>query len=45
MTEESFAELIEDLTDLTIEEKYISSDARPGRTDEKWLNVFLRKIV
>ena len=36
--------LAEDTTEeLTIEEEWITADARPGRGDEKWLNLILRK--
>lgn len=41
MTEESFAEVLQDIPGLRLERQYITSDARPGRADEKWLNVFL----
>lgn len=43
MTETSFAALMQNITSLTIEEQWITSDVRPGRGDEKWLNVILRK--
>lgn len=43
MTETSFAALMQDITALEIEEQWITSDVRPGRGDEKWLNVILRK--
>ncbi len=41
--EESFAALIRPFNDLSVIEQWVSSDARPGRADEKWLNVILRK--
>ena len=43
MTEESFKELLQKIGNLEIEETWITSDVRPGRGEEKWLNLFLRK--
>lgn len=43
MTEETFAELLEGIEDIGIEEQWITSDVRPGRGEEKWLNLILRK--
>lgn len=43
MTEASFADLISGIDGLKIEEQWISSDVRPGRGEEKWLNLILRK--
>ena len=43
MTEDSFAELLRDVGGATIEAQWITSDARPGRGEEKWLNLILRK--
>lgn len=43
MTEDSFAALIQNVKDLEIEEQWITSDVRPGRGMEKWLNLILRK--
>ena len=43
MTEETFAKLIQDMAELEIEEQWITSDVRPGRGEEKWLNLILRK--
>ena len=42
-TEETFAQLIAGVPALHVEEQWVSGDARPGRQDEKWLNVILRK--
>lgn len=42
-TEETFLKYIEDVQGLTIEETWITADARPGREEEKWLNLILRK--
>ena len=44
LTESSFAELINEVTGFEIVEEWITSDVRPGREEEKWLNVILRKI-
>lgn len=43
MTENSFAEMIKDIENLKIEEQWVTSDVRPGRGEEKWLNLILRK--
>ena len=42
-TERTFAQLITGVPALHVEEQWVSGDARPGRQDEKWLNVILRK--
>lgn len=43
-TLEAFTAFIKDLDHVTIEEHWITGDVRPGREDEKWLNLILRKI-
>ncbi len=43
MTEETAKGLLKDTGGLVIEEQWITSDARPGRGEEKWLNLLLRK--
>ena len=43
MTEDSLEKLVQDVKGLEIEETWITSDVRPGRGGEKWLNLFLRK--
>lgn len=43
MTEERIENLLEKINGLKIEETWITSDVRPGRGKEKWLNLFLRK--
>ncbi len=43
MTEETFAEFIGEIEDLEVEEQWITLDVRPGRGEEKWLNLILRK--
>ena len=42
-TEESFAALLKNSADFDILETWITGDVRPGREDEKWLNVILQK--
>ncbi|MDO4491865.1 MAG: class I SAM-dependent methyltransferase [Lachnospiraceae bacterium] len=42
-TEESLLEILRPISELTMEECWITEDVRPGRGDEKWLNVILRK--
>ena len=43
MTEETFAEFLNEIKDLKVEEQWITSDVRPERGEEKWLNLILRK--
>lgn len=43
MTEETFVDFIHEMKGLQIEEQWISSDVRPKRGEEKWLNIILRK--
>ena len=45
MTEEMFGELLRKIPELVVEEQWITSDVRPGREEEKWLNILLRKKV
>ncbi|MBR5041094.1 MAG: class I SAM-dependent methyltransferase [Clostridiales bacterium] len=40
LTEENLKKLLEDVDGLTLESFMITSDVRPGRENEKWLNVF-----
>ena len=42
-TEDTFDKFIKVIQELTIEEEWITSDVRPGRGEEKWLNLILRK--
>lgn len=42
-TEESFRLFLPDIPKLRIAECWITADARPGRADENWLNLLLRK--
>lgn len=43
-TLELFEEYIADVPELKIEEYWISGDVRPGRGEEKWLNLIMRKL-
>jgi hypothetical protein len=40
-TEDNFNELLNEIPGLEIERTYVSSDVRPGRAAERWLNVYL----
>ena len=42
-TENSFAAFIKDFSEIKIVEYWISKDVRPGRSEEKWLNLILQK--
>lgn len=42
-TPSTFARMLSQVPALREEEHWISGDARPGREDEKWLNLILRK--
>lgn len=42
-TKESFEEYMGDVPELQMEECWITGDVRPGRGEEKWLNLILRK--
>lgn len=44
-TENSFTEFMKQFPSLVIEKMWISSDVRPGREEEKWLNIILRKTT
>lgn len=41
-TEDSFKEFVTDITGIHILDMWITSDVRPGREDEKWLNTICR---
>ena len=43
MTGETFAEFLSRIDGLEVEEQWTTSDVRPGRGEEKWLNLILRK--
>lgn len=44
MTEERFETLMAGTPELKTEEQWITSDVRPGRGNEQWLNLIIRKI-
>lgn len=41
--EDTFREFMKGIPELTIEDHWITGDVRPGRGDERWLNLILRK--
>ena len=43
-TEDSFRTFISEIEQITVEMLWVTSDVRPGRQDEKWLNMILRTI-
>ena len=43
LNEEKLRALVKEVPGFTVESIRITGDARPGRSDEKWLNVILRK--
>lgn len=43
MTEETFADFLKQFKNMKTEEQWITSDVRPERSEEKWLNLILRK--
>ena len=43
MTETGMEKLLESIDGFTVLDEWITSDVRPGRENEKWLNLFLRK--
>ena len=45
MIEESFKELLTNTPELKIEDITITTDVRPGRGEERWLNLILRKTA
>lgn len=42
-TEDTFQKFIKVIPELTLEDQWITLDVRPGRGEEKWLNLILRK--
>ena len=45
MNEELLSEVLADIPALRIDQQFITDSAKPGREDEKWLNVFLTKSL
>lgn len=42
-TEESFNVFLEYFREIELEDRWVSTDVRPGRDNERWLNLILRK--
>lgn len=42
-TNESFCKFIKDVSEIRLIEEWISEDVRPGRGDEKWLNLIFQR--
>lgn len=42
-TPDAFKEFIKNIDNISIEDYWITGDVRPGREEEKWLNLILRK--
>ncbi len=42
-TIDTFEDFVQDMHNLQIEEHWITGDVRPGRGEEKWLNLLLQK--
>ncbi len=43
-TKETFHDFIKSFPEITVAEEWISADVRPGRGDEKWLNLILQRL-
>ena len=43
-TEDAFRDFIKEVPEIIIVERWITGDVRPGRGEEKWLNLMLKKI-
>ena len=42
-TEETFREFIREMPETEVIDEWLSADVRPGRSEEKWLNLILKK--
>ena len=42
-TEDTFRDFVADITEIQIEEVWITGDVRQGRNEEKWLNLIIQK--
>ena len=42
-TEKTFEEFVQDIENVKLKEEWITCDVRPGRGEEKWLNLILQK--
>ena len=45
MTEERLDGLLREVEAFTLVEEWVTKDVRPGRGDERWMNVLLKKII
>lgn len=45
MTEESFQRIADEIPEATIKEIWKTTDVRPGRGDEQWLNIIMSKTT
>lgn len=43
-TEEKFLDFVKEIPEIRVVEAWITSDVRPGRGEEKWLNLIMQKI-
>ena len=43
MTEDKMKGLLDTVDVFSVEDMWVTSDVRPGRDEEKWLNMILRK--
>jgi len=43
MTEKRFVWFLQEIPEFKLVESWITADVRPGRSDEKWLNILLQK--
>ncbi len=43
MTEKIFENFLKEIEGIKVKEQWITSDIRPGREEEKWLNIILKK--
>ncbi len=44
-TPEDFSEFLKSISELTVTEYWVTGDVRPGRGDERWLNIVLRRTA
>ena len=44
-TEKTFREFIREKPEMEVTNEWISADVRPGRSEEKWLNIILKKTT
>lgn len=43
-TEDTFDNFLKDIPGVKLEELWVTGDVRPGRGEERWLNIILRKV-